>query len=249
MSGKTNMELSITNCVAWCGSLRTEQDWKLWAKGQLALTDDDDLPLLKQIPAMQRRRLSSFAKLSFHCILNVLTDDENEMPCIFASRHGDLHKTSKLIEDVASKEPLSPTHFGLSVHNAVAGLYSIFANNKQPMTATSAGEDSLLMALVDAYAKLTSQNFDRILVVYTDEIVPEKYQPYVEGNEKSLAIAMIVEQKKRDNAISFSFEKQNNIEQSMSFQPLAFLNYFFGDKESTNIQSKRYQWHLSRSVG
>ena len=184
------MKISIKNCVAWCGNLRTTQNWQDWAQGSFQYEDADELPSLKQIPAMQRRRLSRFAKLTMHCVLEVLADEDNEIHCVFSSRHGDLHKTSKLIEDVAATNDLSPTHFGLSVHNAVAGLYSIFANNKQAMTAISAGEDSLLMALVDAYAKLESQNLDQILVVYTDEVVPDKYQAYVPATEKTIAIAL-----------------------------------------------------------
>lgn len=245
------MKISIKNCVAWCGNLRTEQDWQQWAESSLEYKDEDDLPALKQIPAMQRRRLSSFAKLTMHCVLEALGNEANDIACVFSSRHGDLHKTSKLIADVAAKEDLSPTHFGLSVHNAVAGLYSIFAKNKQPMTATSAGEDSLLMALVDAYAKLESQNLDKILVVYTDEVVPDKYKDYVPTTEKSIAIALIIEKSRDANTdntgIEINFTRQKQVDLDVAFQPLAFLAYFYGADDAGTIASKRYQWHLLKS--
>lgn len=240
------MKISIKNCVAWCGNLRTEQDWQQWAEGSLQFKDEADLPALKQIPAMQRRRLSSFAKLTMHCVLEALANETNNLPCIFSSRHGDLHKTSKLIADVAAKDDLSPTHFGLSVHNAVAGLYSIFANNKQAMTATSAGEDSLLMALVDAYAKLASQNLDKILVVYTDEVVPDKYKDYVPATEKSIAIALIIEKGSSNKDIDINFTGQQETNLDDGFQPLAFLSYFYGANDAVKIDSKRYQWHLRK---
>ena len=245
------MRISIKKCVAWCGNLRTEQDWQQWAESSIEYKNEDDLPALKQIPAMQRRRLSSFAKLTMHCVLEALGNESNNIPCIFSSRHGDLHKTSKLIADVAAKDDLSPTHFGLSVHNAVAGLYSIFANNKQPMTATSAGEDTLLMALVDAYAKLESQNLDRILVVYTDEVVPDKYKGYVPTTEKSIAIALIIEKSTNANidnkGIDLNFTSQKKVNLDVAFQPLAFLSYFYGTDDAVTIESNRYQWHLLKS--
>ncbi|WP_426360488.1 beta-ketoacyl synthase chain length factor [Pseudocolwellia sp. HL-MZ19] len=202
------MKFAIEKCVAWYGNIRTTEDWQLWAKGELEYSPEDDLPPLKQIPPMQRRRLSPFAKFSFHCILESLGDNISDIPCVFSSRHGDLHKTAKLIEDVATKSDLSPTNFGLSVHNAVAGLYSIFAKNKQAMTAISAGEDSLMMAIVDAYAKLHSQNLEQILVVYTDQIVPEQYSPFVSDKEQTLAIAFVLSKAQPDSSMSLSFEPQ-----------------------------------------
>jgi hypothetical protein len=240
------MEIHIEKCSAWCGNLRTNQHWQQWALGNIPYQNEDDLPALKEIPAMQRRRLSRFAKLTMQCVLDVISDETADLPCIFSSRHGDLHKTSKLIEDVAQKSDLSPTHFGLSVHNAVAGLYSIFANNKQPMTATSAGEDSFLMALVDGYAKLKSQNLDKILIVYTDEVVPEKYRQYVSDNEKTMSIALILKRKTSEDGLTINFQPQKNNKKSTLFQPLEFLSFFYGQDTDIEIDSTRYQWQLSK---
>jgi len=243
------MKFAIEKCVAWYGNIRTTEDWQLWAKGELDYSPEDDLPPLKQIPPMQRRRLSQFAKLTFHCILESLGDNLSDIPCVFSSRHGDLHKTAKLIEDVATKSDLSPTNFGLSVHNAVAGLYSIFAKNKQAMTAISAGQDSLMMAIVDAYAKLESQNLDQVLVVYTDQIVPEQYNQFVSDKEQTLAIAFVLSKAQPDSSMSLSFEPQTtNHQEDESFQTLEFLKFIHGKNATAAIQSTRYQWQMSRNV-
>ncbi len=243
------MKFAIEKCVAWYGNIRTTEDWQLWAKGELEYSPEDDLPPLKQIPPMQRRRLSQFAKLSFHCILESLGDNISDIPCVFSSRHGDLHKTAKLIEDVATKSDLSPTNFGLSVHNAVAGLYSIFAKNKQAMTAIAAGEDSLIMAIVDAYAKLESQNLDRVLVVYTDQIVPEQYSQFVSDKEQTLAIAFVLSNAHSDSSFSLNFKPQTtDSQENLCFQPLEFLKFIHGENTTAAIQSTRYQWQMSRNV-
>jgi hypothetical protein len=240
------MEFQIEKCSAWYGNLRTDQHWQQWALGEITYQDEDDLPALKEIPAMQRRRLSRFAKLTMQCVLDVTSDESDDLHCVFSSRHGDLHKTSKLIEDVAQKNDLSPTHFGLSVHNAVAGLYSIFAKNKQPMTATSAGEDSFLMALIDGYAKLESQKLDKILVVYTDEVVPQKYSQYVPGVEKTMSVAFVLTRQKNDKSLTVSFKPQQNKNVTPVFQPLSFLSFFYGKEKHIEINSARYQWQLSK---
>lgn len=240
------MKICIEKYTAWCGNLRTTQDWQQWAKGNISHLDEDDLPALKQVPAMQRRRLSRFAKLTMQCVLDILTDEKEDLPCVFSSRHGDLHKTSKLIEDVAEKNDLSPTHFGLSVHNAVAGLYSIFSNNKQAMTATSAGEDSFLMALIDGYAKLESQKLDKILVVYTDEVVPSKYSQYVSDVEKTISIALILQRNESEKGLTINFKPQKQNDIVTVFQPLSFLFFLNSNNTNAEINSTRYQWKLSK---
>ena len=240
------MVFHIEKCSAWCGNLRTKEQWQQWSLGNVEYLDENELPALKQIPAMQRRRLSRFAKLTMQCVLDVITDEKDDLPCVFASRHGDLHKTSKLIEDVAQKSDLSPTHFGLSVHNAVAGLYSIFANNKQAMTATSAGEDSFLMALVDGYAKLNSQNLDKILIVYTDEVVPEKYSQYVSDTEKTLSVALILKRQISESNLTINFQPQTDNKKTTLFQPLEFLSFFHSENIHITIDSTRYRWSLNK---
>ena len=127
-----SLRFDISKCVAWAPGLESEQDWRLWQQGEKALTDELTLPQLTTIPAMQRRRLSPFAKVALHCALEASAEHQANIPCVFSSRHGDLHRTTKLIENIALSKDLSPTQFGLSVHNAAAGLFSIFTGNRAP---------------------------------------------------------------------------------------------------------------------
>ena len=119
------LAFQIAKCVAWAPGMGTEQDWALWQAKEIGFSTEITLPKLQTIPAMQRRRLSPFAKVSLHCALEASDHHQGDLPCVFSSRHGDLNRTTKLIENVANQEELSPTQFGLSVHNAVSGLYSI----------------------------------------------------------------------------------------------------------------------------
>ncbi len=114
------------------------------------------------------------------------------------------------------------------------------------MTATSAGEDSFLMALVDGYAKLESQKLDKILVVYTDEVVPDKYNQFVADVEKTISVALILQRKKNENGLTLNFESQNNDNTPIVFQPLEFLSFFHNEDTHVDINSTRYQWKLSK---
>ena len=53
-------------------------------------------------------------------------EDQPPMPLVYASRHGETTRNFALLSDTAEQQPLSPTQFSLSVHNAIIGLWSIF---------------------------------------------------------------------------------------------------------------------------
>ncbi|MCQ8878460.1 beta-ketoacyl synthase chain length factor [Pseudoalteromonas shioyasakiensis] len=242
------MKFAIKKCIAWGDGKTSAEDWYAFANNNSLNTETLTLPELKQMPAMQRRRLSPFAKLTLHCALTASESYEQTVPSVFSSRHGDLHKTSKLIADVASKEPLSPTHFGLSVHNAVGGLFSIFTGNKAPLSAVSAGEDSFFMGLVDAVSKLYAYNYDRILYVYSDLAVPEQYQPYIQQSHDNVAVALLIEKSTSQACVNLEFTSHDlpNSAESSQLQALAFLRFYYSNNQQLALDSKRYQWQLSR---
>lgn len=173
-------------------------------------------PKLEFVPAMQRRRLSPFAKIALYTAENALSapstlpeTSESETPelemseleiseklaqidIVFSSRHGDLHKTSALLTDIAAEQDISPTAFSTSVHNAVPGLYSILKQNKQAINAISAGKDSFFYAFVDAYARLKSGRANKLLIVHVDRELPELYSQFQDEQQVDHAVAMVV---------------------------------------------------------
>ena len=244
------LDFSIKNCVAWSGNLTSISDWQSFASGTKKLDLVETLPELKQVPAMQRRRLSVFAKLALHSALEASGELSSKVASVFASRHGDLQKTSKLIKNVAEKEVLSPTQFGLSVHNAVGGLFSIYTKNKAPQTAISSGEDTLLMAIVDATSKLNANDYDNILVVYTETKVPEIYENYVSQDEVSISIGLLLEKSEsKEEAIKLKMEPNQSSDgnENPTLQAIDFLRFYFGNKKLINIKSKRHSWTLTKN--
>ncbi len=248
--GKETMELAfnIEKCVAWAAGLESEQDWKEWQLGEKPLSDNLNLPALKNIPAMQRRRLSPFAKLSLHCALEASGEHSAHIDAVFSSRHGDLHRTAQLIENIATKEALSPTHFGLSVHNAVAGLFSIYTGNKAPISAVACGEHSFITGLIDTVAKLHSNKLERILYVYSDLIVPDVYKDYVSEQEQSIAIALLIEPAKSDSNTYSIQQQKSKIEIKPLLPSLAFLDYYYAKEKSLSLCLNQQNWLLRRKV-
>jgi len=108
------------------------------------------------LPPMQRRRLSKLARMLFHVAWPMAVPGE-ALPLVFVSRHGETPRTLAILEELARGEPLSPTAFSLSVHNAPAGLWSIARGDGSEISALAAeiargdgSEISALAAEVDA---------------------------------------------------------------------------------------------------
>lgn len=124
---------------------------------------------------MLRRRLSSLAKMT----LRVAHDCARDIPnvrIVFASRHGELARTTTMLDGLAAGEDLSPTLFSMSVLNASVGLFSILQKNTAPATAISAGCASFGYGLLDACLQLSEKPEQPVLFVYADEPAPAVYE-------------------------------------------------------------------------
>ncbi|EWH10623.1 hypothetical protein DS2_07318 [Catenovulum agarivorans DS-2] len=239
-----SLAFNIEQCSAWLPGIDTQQDLVDWANNKKRIDPANAvMPALKQVPAMQRRRLSPFAKITLATTLDVCADLPSEhIDTVFSSRHGDLKRTALLIEDVAQQETLSPTQFGLSVHNAVAGLYSIFTKNKAPMSAVAAGEQSFMTGLLDAVSKLQANHLQRILYVYSDYDIPEYYRPYVNSQECACSIALLLS---ADTGTQCQLSPMSEPCDAEGYQPLDFLQKFYSGQPSCQLQSGGLGWQLT----
>jgi hypothetical protein len=96
------------------------------------------------------------------------------MPVIFASRWGEIARSLTLLQQLAGGEPLSPTHFSLSVHNASGALYSMARQDKQNYLAVAGGEHSAEAAFCEALG-LLDDGASQVLVAHVDAPLPEAY--------------------------------------------------------------------------
>lgn len=157
---------------------------------------DQALPALEQIPAMQRRRLSPLAKIALSvAIQSVSTLREQQQAVdyiVWASRFGDEEKTLGIIQDISLSQTPSPTAFSTSVHNAIAGLYSILCQDATPSTSLSAGEETFSQSFIESCALLHTGAAERVLLVYYDQALPAIYQDIPAEQQPTLAIALVL---------------------------------------------------------
>lgn len=158
------------------------------------LVETESRELLKQIPAATRRRLSLYSKVLVTAILQIgeRQPQLKDTPVVLATRHGDLHRTEKLLRELVRGEVLSPTQFALSVNNAVLGQYSMAADNRQAMTTLSAGEQTYPLGWLEAISQLQSEA-KQVLLVYADEVPPAVYSTQIQSPLKGFSQAILLD--------------------------------------------------------
>ena len=175
---------------AWAPGLDTVDDWQAWQQAPFAPADEGQQPDVSFLPAMQRRRLSRLARMLFH-VAWPIAETQGPLPLVFVSRHGETPRTLNILADLARNEPLSPTQFSLSVHNAIIGLWSILRADASEMSALAGEADGLEQGLLEA-ASLLGDGASAVLLVVAEETPPELYAPFIDDVPFSYAVALLL---------------------------------------------------------
>lgn len=182
---------SVLRWSAWAPGLDNAAAWRRWAGGErLPCADETARPRVDFLPPLLRRRLSSLSRAALAAAYECAAG-EHGWRTIFASPHGEIHRTVELLGSLADSEPLSPNGFSLSVHNTASGLYAIASGNRAPSSAVAAGRDTLAMALIDAAGWL-ARGEQRVLLVFGDEPLPAFYQPWQAPAIQPFALALLL---------------------------------------------------------
>ena len=145
------------------------------------------------IPIALRRRSSLPVRLAINAAFNACKMagiDASETPSLFASVGGEMVIADQLCLELAKPVVhISPTQFHNSVHNAAAAYWSIITGCKQASSAMAAGEQTIAMALVEAWSQLATQGGHLLLVCYE-----ERWPDYVDPGfgQHAIAYAMLL---------------------------------------------------------
>ncbi|MGP1716160.1 MAG: beta-ketoacyl synthase chain length factor [Methylophilus sp.] len=143
--------------------------WASWQQGAQAASPDVSFMELSI-----RRKLGLLTKMCLH-VANECAGYDAQVRVVFASRHGDLTRTTAMLQEIVSAEPLSPTAFSMAVLNASTGVYSMQAKNIWPSTAISAGAHTFAMGLLEAALQWQSQPEQPVLYLYAEDAPPDFY--------------------------------------------------------------------------
>ena len=120
---------------------------------------------------MQRRRIERLGRMAIQAACWCeQPDDAGQVPLVFASRHGDVARSMELLDTLRQDAPMSPTGFGLSVHNAVAALYSIARGQRGNYLALAGGRGTVEAACVEAFGLLADGAPEVRVIVYESQL-------------------------------------------------------------------------------
>ena len=166
--------LSLRAWSALAPGLQTAAHWKQWALQSVWPSGEVTLDL-SHIPAMARRRLGTQAKWAIAVADEVLAQAQQpDLPVIWASRYGDAAKSLALLQDQAAGEPLSPTAFGLSVHNGIGAQHSILRGMRANAICVAASHSAPEAGVMEALSLLCEGAPEVMLVCY-DAPLPAPY--------------------------------------------------------------------------
>ena len=173
------IEFSVVDWSAWAPGLTTKSAWQAWAQAP-ALPAGSDTPALPEVPAMQRRRIERLGRMAIQAACWCeQPDDAGQVPLVFASRHGDVARSMELLDTLRQDTAMSPTGFGLSVHNAVAALYSIARGHRGNYLALAGGRGTVEAACVEAFG-LLADGAPEVRVVAYESPLPAVYAGFAD---------------------------------------------------------------------
>ena len=183
------VRFSVDRLAAWAPGIESSADWAAWARGDLAPAGDA-LPPLRQMPAALRRHAGPIGRLACDVAYRAL-DGAEDVPIIFCSRYGEAERSVQLLTDLARTEPLSPTAFSLSVHNAALGLLSIARRDGANGIAIAAGEASAAHGVIEACG-LLADGAPKVLVINAENVLPEVYRSFEDRERVPYAWAALL---------------------------------------------------------
>lgn len=201
---------------------------------RLTLLNTEEKPA-QTFPALLRRRLSTLGKVAVQAALCLYRDQDREQktPIIFATRWADIGISVQLLESLAKDGSISPMGFSTSVHNGIAGLFSIGMHHTGPMTTISGGQAQIGSAWCSA-AGYFAQGCSDVLIIGYDQGSPSQIQSFHPTNS-TYAWALRLTPTQTAGGYSISTQACTDaIEKNDTMSPLITLYELFTQK--TEIQ-------------
>lgn len=164
----------IEDWTAWSAGLPDRASWERWLAQPSALPELDAAPKLAEMPAAMRRRAEKVGRAALQAAYWIEPGND---PMVFASRYGEIGRSVGMLEQLAAGEPVSPTAFSMSVHNAIGALFSIARQSHANYTAVAAGDETVEAAFIEAQGLLT-EGAQRVTVVYYEAPLPLAYAEF-----------------------------------------------------------------------
>jgi hypothetical protein len=178
----------IESWAACAPGLDTPQRWSQWAAAPW-LPEGEPQMALTAVAPMLRRRFSPLGRLAAQAAFDVAgasaagpgdggsADLVDDVSSVFASRYGETSRCLDLLLAQTRGEPLSPTAFALSVHNATGATIAIARADRRNSSAVAAGRLTAAAGVGEAIA-LLDDGAQAVDLVAFDAPLPTTYAEF-----------------------------------------------------------------------
>ena len=244
---RAGVSFSIASDAAWAPGVETHDEWLAWADSISTIAGSAEPPVRAMAP-MLRRRAGFLGKMALQVAYDCL-GDRTDVPMVFCSRHGEVARSVELLADLAQDTPLSPASFGLSVHNASCGLFTIARSDRSNASALAAGHSTIEHAVIEACGLLADGEPAVLLVAY-DTVLPSLYSSFQDCDEQPHAWAWLMQAPASD-VLSLHWSAADSADSPAAGSRPAGLEvlrfHLRKDSELTRTCENR-RWHWSRNA-
>jgi Beta-ketoacyl synthase, N-terminal domain len=220
--------------------------WSAWAPGldnrDDRLIEPSKVGVPECVPKMLKRRLSPLSRAVFNVADQCVKNGET-YPVVFSSAHGEIGKSLEMLKTIQAKLELSPTAFSLSVHNAIAGLYSIAYGNSQEITVIAPGLDGIAPVFIEALGML-HEGADEVLIILYDEPMADFYPiaPFNLNATYPCALALRVSLTGDGLPLQFFYSAESRDDGEHTVQILALLRFLLTEEQSLSLGNQGHSW-------
>ena len=227
------LDFILSNWSAWTPGLESSND---------SLITDASIGATESIPNMLLRRLTPLARAVFN-VADQCVNKGEALPVVFSSAHGEICKSLTMLKAIQSEEELSPTAFSLSVHNAIAGLFSIAYGNTQEITVIASGQEGIAPAFIDALGMLHEGAKD-VLIVFYDEPIADFYPvaPFKLSHPFPCVLVLRIALSGHGMPLQFCRSNQSRDDGEHILQLLAFIKFLITEERSLSLGNLGHSW-------
>ena len=237
----------IARQAAWAPGLETPQQWQAWAHSPAPIPAAGE-PAVRQMAPLLRRRAGQLGKMALEVAYACL-GEARHIPIVFCSRHGEVARAVDLLSSLAQGEALSPTAFGMAVHNASAGLFSIARVDQANQLALAAGSASVEAAVIEACA-LLADGASQVLLLAADSPLPQPFAPFDDEHGQPHAFAWLLQAGAgQDDEIALAWRPRTAHDAPHGTAmpaSLAALRFVLGQAAQHEHAANRQCWRWSR---
>jgi hypothetical protein len=238
---------TVRRWAAWSPGLEDAEGWSRWCAAPTELASEGH-PEARFLPAMLRRRCGPLSRIMLTAAFACCEEAElAEVASVFASRHGNINESIDLLDRLAERQPLSPTVFSHTVHNAQAGLFSIAAANRRASSSIAAQQDSFACGYLEALTLLERDPGRPVLLVVGDVPLAPTFAPLVEEPAGSYGLGLLLARDGEGTRLGFGRQPEADAPEPADWpDAIEFLRWYLSDEPSLVLGSPRRPWKWER---